>query len=186
MPATDASMEPVNDDPEGQRGAVVGERRRISREKSMEARVWVFFYGSYMNLDVLNEVHLSPLDVEPAVLTGFDLKIAPRANLIRQPMGIVYGILATATHEELNRLYTEHARGVLGETYLAEAVIVTDLSGHLRPALTYICHEMRPQPADPAYVERVARPAQAYGFPAEYIAKIRSFLPRTASPDHNG
>ena len=151
----------------------------------MEARVWVFFYGSYMNLDVLREVNLIPLDVEPAALTGFDLMIAPRANLTRQPMGVAFGILATATHDELHRLYTEHAQGLLGETYLPEAVIVTDLSGRLRPALTYICHEMQSRPADAAYLERIVRPAQAYGFPAEYIAKIRSFLPAPLSPDRH-
>ena len=149
----------------------------------MNTKVWVFFYGSYMSIDVLREVDLVPSDIEPAVLTGFDLVIAPRANLIRRPMGVAFGMLATATHDELNRLYTEHAQGLLAETYLPEAVIVTDQSGRLRPALTYICHEMRPGPAEAAYVERIAQPALEHGFPADYVAKIRSFLPAPVPPD---
>ena len=47
-----------------------------------EPRVWVFFYGSYINFDVLQEAGLVPGEWEVARLPGFDLEIAPRANLI--------------------------------------------------------------------------------------------------------
>jgi len=137
--------------------------------------VWVFFYGSYINLDVLKEVDLIPERVETARVAGFDLTIAPRANLVRDAGKVAFGILATATHAELDRLYVEHAKGKLGETYLPEAVIAEDADGRLRPALTYLCHDMVPRPADTAYVERIAGPAGQLGFPADYIAKIRSF-----------
>jgi len=50
----------------------------------------------------------------------------------------VYGILAKATHEELERLYIEHSKGILGETYLPEAVLVETSSGLAR-AICYIC-----------------------------------------------
>lgn len=144
----------------------------------MEPKVWVFFYGSYINVTVLKEVDLIPGEVEPATLAGFDLKIAPRANLIRAPQSVVYGILAKATHAELARLYSEHAKGKLGETYLPEAVVATDLNGKLRPALTYVSHDMVDRPAEDAYIERIAQPAEAFGFPADYVAKIRNFSPR--------
>ena len=78
--------------------------------------VWVFFYGSYMSLDVLREASYTPGRREPARVPGFDIVIRPRANLVHDDRHSVYGILATATHEELARLYT-HARDVLGETY---------------------------------------------------------------------
>lgn len=45
--------------------------------------VWTFFYGSYMNLDVLKEVDLVPGRVEVARLNGFDILIRPLANLVR-------------------------------------------------------------------------------------------------------
>ena len=144
----------------------------------MAPAVWVFFYGSYINLDVLKEVDLVPGAWEVATLPGFDLTIAPRANIFRDPCKSVYGILATATHAELGRLYGDHAKGVLGETYLPEAVLAADLSGRLRPALCYIAHAMAPGPAEPAYVERIARPAERYGFPAWYVERIRRFAPK--------
>ncbi len=127
-----------------------------------EATIWVFFYGSYMNRAVLREVDLLPQAWEPASLPGFDIRIAPRANLVRSPEHTVYGVLATATHRELERLYA-HARDVLGETYLPEAVLAQARSGAWRAALCYIAPAMAACRADPAYVDRILEPARELG-----------------------
>ena len=89
--------------------------RSTEEPRTEEPKVEVFFYGSYMNRDVLAEVDLVPESWEPASLSGFDIRIAPRANLVPSPGQTVFGVLATATHRELDRLYA-HARDVLGET----------------------------------------------------------------------
>jgi hypothetical protein len=141
----------------------------------MQPKIWVFFYGSYINPDVLREVALEPSEWHTATLGGFDLTIAPRANLLRDPAKTVWGILATATHAELARLYEDHAHKLLGEIYLPEAILATDSAGRLRPALTYIAPDMQPRAAEKAYVERIAGPAERFGFPKGYVAKIRSF-----------
>jgi hypothetical protein len=141
--------------------------------------VWTFFYGSYMNFDVLREVNLLPAQHEVAQLDGFDIRIAPRANLVRSDRDSVWGVLATATHAELARLYA-HAHDILGETYLPEAVLTRTAGGTYRPALCYICPHMEPGAPDPAYVERIVRPAVQLGFPAWYIDKLRSFATSTA------
>lgn len=142
----------------------------------MEPRVWVFFYGSYLNLEVLREVDLEPAEWEVAALDGFDIVIRPRANLVRSSEHTVYGIVATATHAELDRLYT-HAREVLGEIYLPEAVLTRTFEGRWLPALTYLCPAMDPKPADPAYVERIAGPGRELGFPGSYLERLKSFKP---------
>jgi hypothetical protein len=139
-----------------------------------DPRVWVFFYGSYINFDVLREVELVPERWEVARLHGFDIRIQPRANLVPSDRDCVYGVVATATHAELARLYA-HARDVLGEVYLPEAVLVQTLAGLWRPALCYLCPDMAPRPADNAYVERITGPARALGFPAWYVARLESF-----------
>jgi cation transport regulator ChaC len=147
----------------------------------MPPEIWVFFYGSYINREVLKEVDLAPEHWESATLSGFELVIAPRANLQRSSGHVVFGVLAKATHGELERLYADHAKGVLGETYLPEAVLTSDESGRLRPALTYIAPSMEPRPAELAYVERIAQPAERYGFPDWYVERIRNFRPIEAS-----
>jgi hypothetical protein len=138
--------------------------------------VWAFFYGSYMNFAVLREVDLVPKRWEVARLGGFDISIRPRANLVRSDRDCVYGIAATATHEELRRLYA-HAHDVLGETYLPEAVLVQTLDGKSRPSLCYIAPQMTPLPATVDYVDRILTPARELGFPAWYIERLQSFRP---------
>ena len=63
-----------------------------------EPKVLVFFYGSYMNRAVLREVDLIPERFEVARLDGYDIRIAPRANLVPSTEDCVYGVLAEATH----------------------------------------------------------------------------------------
>jgi hypothetical protein len=139
-----------------------------------DAKLRVFFYGSYLNRRVLAEVDLLPEEFAPALLPGYDLRIAPRANLVRSPLDVVYGVLATATRAELERLYT-HAREVLGELYLPEPVLAVSGSGAWLPALCYIAPHMTPRPAERAYVERILEPARELGFPAWYLARIEAF-----------
>lgn len=87
----------------------------------------------------------------------------------------MHGILATAAHGELNRFYTDRAKGVLGETYLPKAVLVSGNAGKCGPPLTSLAPSMEAPPAEVAYVERIAVPGERYGFPDWYVKKIRSF-----------
>ena len=141
-----------------------------------EAQVFVFFYGSYMNRAVLAEVGLAPTTWAAASLLGFDIRIAPRANLVRAPGQVVFGVLASATHGELERLYA-HAQTVLGEVYLPEAMLVHTEGGGWQPALCYLASRMVERPAERAYVERILQPARELGFPAWYLARLESFRP---------
>lgn len=139
-----------------------------------ERKVQTFFYGSYMNFAVLKEMGIIPERWEVTKLSGYDIRIDPRANLVPSEQHSVYGIVATATHEELARLYA-HAKDVLGEIYLPEAVLVETLEGKWLPALCYICHDMKPRPAANDYVDRIVKPAREYGFPQWYIERLESF-----------
>ncbi len=131
-----------------------------------ESQVWVFFYGSYINREVLREASLVPAEFEVARLAGFDIVIRPRANLLRSDQHSVYGVLATALHEELRRLY-RHAEEVLGEIYF----LVETLDGRLRPALCYIAPAMESKPGSDDYIDRIITPAREYGVPEWYIER---------------
>ena len=148
----------------------------------VEPRVWVFFYGSYMNFAVLREVDIVPPHWEVASLSGFDISIRPRANLVPSDQHRVYGILTTATHSELQRLYA-HARDVLGETYLPQAVLTEGREGQWRAALCYIAPAMEARPASRDYVDRIVGPASQFGFPRWYIDRLESFRPGDSAPD---
>lgn len=143
----------------------------------MSTRVAVFFYGSYMNRGVLREVGLELEELEVARLSGWDIAIHPRANLVRADSECVHGIVTRCTHDELTRLYG-HARDVLGEVYLPEAVMVETRNGHWRPALCYVAHDMAPAPAEAAYVDRIVDAACEHGLPADYVARLEACRPR--------
>jgi hypothetical protein len=139
-----------------------------------EPVIWTFFYGSYMNLDVLKQVDYTPREYEVARLPGFDITIRPLANLVRSDRHTAYGIVATGTHAELTRLY-DHAENILGGRYLPEAVLVQTLSGLWLPVLTYIAPKLSDEHAAADYVDRIVTPAIAYGFPSWYIERLESF-----------
>jgi hypothetical protein len=144
-----------------------------------EHKVRVFFYGSYMNEAVLAEVGLRPEGFEVARLDGWDIRIAPRADLVPSDERCVYGVLTRAGHDELGRLYA-HAQDVLGESYLPEAVLVQTRDGSWRTALCYVCHSMEPRDPEAAYVDRILEPARAFGFPAWYLDRLAGCRPRNA------
>lgn len=129
-----------------------------------------------MDPAVLRGVGVVPDRVEVARLPGFDIEIHPLANLVPSDRHTVYGVLATATHAELGRLY-DHARDVLGGVYLPHPVLAYTLAGQAEPALCYIAPQLTPAPAAPEYVARIVGPALAYGFPEWYIRRLESFLP---------
>lgn len=138
-------------------------------------KVVAFFYGSYINRSVLAEVDLVPDRIEVGCLSGFDIRIGPLANLVRAPDCCVHGILAAATHAELDRLYA-HARDELGGVYRPEAVLVQARDdGRFVPALCYIAEDLAPgAPADD-YLDRIVGPARELGFPEQYVRRLESF-----------
>ena len=137
--------------------------------------VVTFFYGSYINRAVLREVDLEPARIEVAWLPGFDIDMRPIANLVPSNQRCVYGVLATATHDELARLY-DHAETVLGGVYLPRAVLAFTPAGQAEPALCYIAPRLSGARASADYVARIVEPARAYGFPEWYIERLESFV----------
>jgi hypothetical protein len=140
-----------------------------------EPKVWVFFYGSFINPDVLRGAGLVPDRVEVARLAGCDIVIRPLANLVRSEQHSVYGILVAATHAELGRLY-DYARDTLGGTYLPEAVLA-ETAGAWRPALCYIAPHLEPGTPSNDYIDRIVTPARQHGFPAWYVACLEACRP---------
>jgi cation transport regulator ChaC len=138
----------------------------------MNSSVWVFFYGGLINPKILDKVGMKPKRQETATLSGFDIRISPYVNLVRSAGDTVFGMLMEVTHAELEHTYSQ-----LKAKYLPQAVIVSDSTGQLRPALCYIVADMPPGQAEVDHVEALATAAESLGFPQWYLTKIRSFLP---------
>src|SRR3981081_3171905 len=111
----------------------------------------VFFYGSFIRMDVLARVGFKPDKVEVARLSGFDIHISPHAALSRSDQHSVYGILVNITHDALETMYATPGVGF----FLPEAVLVETRDGKFLPALCYIPPWSENKPADRDYLEKL-------------------------------
>lgn len=136
-------------------------------------RVWVFFYGTFMNTAVLAEYGVIADESFPAKVSGFELTIRPRVNLVASDRFSVYGGLVKVTHDDLARIYSG-LTSAFGITYHPEAVLAeTTHAAHI-PALCYIAQEMEDAPPDASYVRQLAACARKLRLPEWYALHIES------------
>lgn len=141
-----------------------------------QRKIWVFFYGSYINIKVLKDIGLQVTEYDVARIDGYDIEINPIVNLVKSDKECVYGIATTATHDELKHLY-DHAQKVLGGNYLPEAVLLQTRDGKWRASLCYIANSIPPKPPTNDYIDTITESAKEYAFPLWYIDKLGSFRP---------
>ena len=139
-----------------------------------QRKVWVFFYGSYINMKVLKDIGFEPEEYEVARLDGYDIDINPISNLYVSDKECVYGIVVKATHNDLKLLYN-HAETKLGGLYLPEPVLVSTEEGNWRTALCYIANSIESKQPTEKYINTITESAKEYKFPTWYIQKIEKF-----------
>jgi hypothetical protein len=139
-----------------------------------DTRIPVFFYGSFMNKEVLAKGGFIPNQIDVARLSGFDIRIYATATLIRSDRDCVYGIICYPTRNELNLLYRQDWLNA----YAPEAVLVELLSGVFLAALCYIAPAGPPSSPADDYLDRILSPAREYGFPDWYLRRLEKYRNR--------
>lgn len=131
-----------------------------------------FFYGLFMDAQVLRQAGTNPSNFRRAYVEGYALRIGERATLTPSPGTRAYGMLVSLTHAELQILY-----GAAGlEDYRPEAVIAfpCDSAGDAVPALCYnLVHAPKPHERNPEYAGRLRQVLAENGFASEYIESVR-------------
>jgi hypothetical protein len=117
-----------------------------------------------------------PENWEVARLAGFDIRIHPRANLVRSDQHSVYGILATGTHAELGPACMPMPK-TCSVRHICPKPFAETRDGKCKPAMCYICPIMHPRAATNGYINRIVGPAREYGFPLWYIQCLETFRP---------
>jgi cation transport regulator ChaC len=139
-----------------------------------EKRVWVFFYGLFMDFKILSQRGLIANDWKVAELHGYDFEIASWGYLKRSRDHSVYGVIIPASHSELARLYDPATNGLPLE-YFPESIMVETPEGAWRPALCYVATDQPPGPVNMQYVESMVELARSFAFPRWYIEHLGSF-----------
>jgi hypothetical protein len=128
-----------------------------------------FFYGLFMDVDVLRNCGVMPVNPRKAYVDGFALRVGNRATLIPSAGARAYGMVIALTRPELERLYG--APGL--DQYRAEAVLARCLDGGTVPALCYnLVVEPRAHERNPDYAARLQKVLRDLNFPAEYVNSI--------------
>jgi hypothetical protein len=133
-------------------------------------RADLFFYGLFMDEELLRAKGVDPRDREHATVDDVSLRIGERATLVPTPGGRVHGVVCALTLSELNRLYAEPSL----QAYRAEAVLAHLASGGMIAALCYILPDPpSPSERNPDYADKLRTLAQKIGLPADYVASLR-------------
>lgn len=133
-------------------------------------KIVVFFYGLFMDEELLQSKGVIPANLRPASISGFELRIGSRATLVPSQSGRVFGVIASLSHAELEQLYSEPGLS----TYRPEAVLVQLSNGEVLAALCFNLPE--PPSTDERnadYASRLRSLAERLNFPADYVASIQ-------------
>jgi hypothetical protein len=132
-------------------------------------RIDAFFYGLFMDVDVLRPSGVEPVNVRRAVVPDFALRIGRRATLIASAGSHAYGMLISLSHQELAKLYG--APGL--EHYVPEAVLAKTLDGVMVAALCYnLAETPRADERNPDYAIQLQKVLRKLDFPSEYVESI--------------
>lgn len=131
-------------------------------------RVEVFFYGLFMDEDLLLEKSVTPENRRVAFVNNFRLIIGNRATLVPFAGGTVYGVLFSLTHQEIDQLYSDPSVS----EYRPEAV--TAISNG--EAVAALCFNLPTVPSEnernSEYATKLKALAERIGLPQAYVKSI--------------
>lgn len=136
----------------------------------MSRRADVFFYGLFMDAELLRGKGIEPQGVELASVPGFALRIGQRAALVPGPSSRVHGVVMSLTLAELERLYTEPSV----QAYRPQPILAHLASGGVIAALCYnLAEPPAPNERNPEYAAKLRVIAEKVGLPPDYIASLQ-------------
>jgi hypothetical protein len=133
-------------------------------------KIDVFFYGLFMDEDLLRSKGVTPANIRSASLKGYQLRIGDRATLVPAQSGLVFGLVISLSHADLEQLYSEPSV----QAYKPEAVLVQLLDGEKLPALCFnLIEPSSTHERNTEYAFKLRALAKRMNFPEEYVASIQ-------------
>ena len=129
----------------------------------------VFFYGLFMDDDLLKSKGIEPSEVSVGFVDGYGLRIGERATLVRCPGSQAYGVVMDISPDEAKELYAEESVA----DYLPEPVTVERLDGTQVEATCYNLPGDKLTGANKGYADLLLDVAVKLDFPESYLEQIR-------------
>ncbi len=132
-------------------------------------RITVFFYGLFMDADLLRTKGAQPNNIRHACVPGFAPRIGQRATLLENPDARAYGMLMELSHDEIEQLYSEASV----RAYRPEAVLAELTDGSRVAALCFnLVVPPRPEEINSEYAAKLRGLARQLRLPSDYIESI--------------
>jgi len=131
--------------------------------------VSAFFYGLYMDTDLLKSLGFHPVAAHKAVLRSYALDLFGPAKIVPRTGGIVWGNIVTLPGKDLIAMYSFEAT----RAYAPETVEVTDGDGN---PISVCCYNLPKSDRDPfnhEYYEKLILTLKKLDFPSEYIVSLK-------------
>ncbi len=129
----------------------------------------VFFYGLFMDVNLLKTKGIRPAEVSVGFVDGYGLRIGERATLVRRPDGRAYGAMMNISPGEATDLYAEDSVA----DYLPEPITVELMDGTQVEATCYNLPSDQVTGANKGYAESLLEVATTLGVPDSYLDQIR-------------
>jgi hypothetical protein len=136
-------------------------------------RIAVFFYGLFMDIDLLRGKGVHPIQNRRAAVAGFALRIGQRATLIPNAESTAYGIVMDLSHSEVEKLYSDASVSA----YRPEAVLAQLADGSYIPALCFnlgfnLFVPPAPDEANAEYATKLRELGRRLNLPPGYVDGI--------------
>jgi hypothetical protein len=135
-------------------------------DNSPDRTIDVFFYGLYMDPEMLRSMNVKPRRRRPAVAEGYSLRIGQQATLVRDTGAATWGIVYAITHSEMDYLYGASSMS----QYRPEPLLVRTIDEEFVPALCCnLLHAPTEGAIDSSYAEVLREAMARANLPGPYL-----------------
>ena len=134
----------------------------------------VFFYGLFMDPDVLSEKGFETTHFEIAYARGYELVIGEMATLVRSVRNDsdVYGSLMQLDREALKELYSDPRLS----DYMPVFIQITTIVGSKKNVISYLVPFERISRRNSDYAKKLLSVGKKLELPKDYLAEIETLV----------
>jgi len=136
---------------------------------SVDYTMNVFFYGLFMDENLLAKKGIAASNAVVGYVDGFRLRIGERATLQRCAGARAYGVMMAVSPNEVRELYAESSVA----DYVPASVTVELMDGSNAEASCYNLPSNKVTGTNKGYAEALLEVANRLGLPESYLGQIR-------------
>ncbi len=136
-------------------------------DNSKDRLLDVFFYGLYMDEEILKSKNVTPRNKRAAIAPGYHLRVGKMATLLRDNNAQAFGMVYSLTHNEITSLY----EGSGLTAYVPESIVIQTKENQNIAALC--CNLLNPPSDDEKneeYLEKLTTCMEKYNLPTPHNA----------------